>query len=200
VAKKGEERWYSTDAAESWYYKDPALFLRRLCTLMKEADLLLSRYSIPQIKQGFWCFITAFELPDLLEERSLDFSLRAQAISAVEGLYQRLFRRPGFEKIAFMYWDPLCYPFFAAEKVPMDEDHLRVQEAMFQTLKRLLNAKERISFLAAAHGLGHLRHPRGPEAIRDALASRGDLLEGDDAYAQSCIRGEMDAGPGPRLL
>jgi hypothetical protein len=82
----------------------------------------------------------------------------------------------------------------------MDEDHLRVQEAMFQTLKRLLGAKERISFLAAAHGLGHLRHPRGGEAIREALAARKDLIEGDEAYILRCVSGEMDSGPGPRLL
>jgi hypothetical protein len=198
--KKGAERWYSAEGWENYYYKDSLLQLRRLTRLMNEPELLLATYSVDQIKQGFWCFVSAFELADLLEDESIDFESRRACIQAIERLYAKIFRRKGFEKIAFMFWDPLTYSFSSTFGRPRNEDHARVQDAMFESLEKILTHEERICFIGALHGLGHLRHERGVQAIRDALARRSETLDAQDhAYALSCIRGDMDAGPPPRL-
>ncbi len=197
AAKKNQDRWYTLDSAETYFYKDCRLFLERVTRLMGEPEILLGRYSAEQIKQGFWCLITGFELPDALEEKSIDFECRRDCIRSLVSLYQRLFKRPGFEKAAFMYWDPLAYSFNQSQGRPRDADHAQIQDAMFESLERILGMPERACFLGALHGLGHLRHPRAEMAIRAALARRGGLSDLDTAYAHSCIRGDMDAGPSP---
>lgn len=198
--KKGAERWYELQAADDYFYKDAALLLRRLTRLFKEADLLLSRYSTDQVVQGFWCFVSAFELPDLLEDKDLDFIVRRECIMSLEQVYRRLFRRPGFEKIAFMYWDPLAHSFDINHGMADDPDHRNIQNAMFEVLVKVLHSPERVNFLAALHGLGHLGHERGPEAIHKALESRKDLIEGDTDYAMACVKGNMDSQAPPQLI
>ena len=192
AAAKDAERWYCCDEAGAFYFKDSPLFLRRCTLLFQEADLLLSRYSIEQIKQGFWCLITGFELCDLLEDAAIDFKLRSNCISVIEDLYRRLFRRPGFEKIAFTYWDPLTYSFSAQGGRVYDLDHKNIQNVMFDTLSRMLSHRDRITVLAALRGLGHLRHERGVATIRDFLNHRTDLSAADQAYAMARARGDLD--------
>jgi hypothetical protein len=195
--KKGQDRWYSLDQADAYYYKDSPLFLSRLKRLMLEPDMLLSRYSTGQIIQGFWCFISAFELPDALEDKAVDFEARHACIAALEPLYRKLFRRQGFEKIAFMYWDPLAYSFWSGEGKPRDGDHALIQDAMLEVLQKIILLPERSCFLGALHGLGHLRHQRGHQAIHEAVARRENLRAADLEYALACIRGDMDSAPNP---
>lgn len=199
ASKKGQERWYCQEGAEAFYFKDSRLFLEQLTRLMRDPEELLARYSVDQIKQGFWCFISAFELGDLLLEKDLDFQVRQPCIESIESLYRKLFSREGFEKIAFLYWDPLTYP-FSSNQVPQDDpDPGKVQNAMFSSLLKILEHKERVHFVGAARGLSHLRHRQGAQAIQDGLARRKDLSEEDRAYALACIRGEADTSPRPQL-
>jgi hypothetical protein len=199
AAGKSEDRWYCQDDAASYYFKDSRLFLSRLGRLLIEPEILLAPYSLEQIKQGFWCFISAFELPDVLEDAGIPFEARAHCIAAFEPLYRRLFSRKGLEKIAFTYWEPLTYSFSTRAGRPENDDHARVQEAMFKALSAILGHKERICFLSALHGLGHLRHPAASQAIRGALERREGLRAPDRDYALACEKGEMDALPLPSL-
>jgi hypothetical protein len=196
---KGEDRWYCQDDAGGFYFKDSRQFLGHLTRLLNEPEFLLADYSLEQIKQGFWCFVSAFELPDILEDKEIEFGLRRACIAAFEPAYRRLFNRRGLEKLAFMYWDALAYTFYSAQGRAESDDHRRVQEAMFETLIKILNHKERVNFISALHGLGHLRHEGSAEAIMDSLYRRGDLRQGDMSYAMACVRGDMDSLPCPPL-
>ena len=197
VPGKNGDRWYSLDDCESYYFKDSLLFLERLTRLFRDPEILLERYSVEQIKQGLWCFITAFELPDVLEDKSLAFDTRQDCIRSVPSLYQRLLCRPGFEKIAFTYWDPLTYDFSDTFGRTTSPDLLQVQDSMFQSLNDILHQKPKISFMSAVRGLGHLHHELGQGAIHAALAHRNDLTIFEHAYGLSCIRGDVDANMPP---
>jgi hypothetical protein len=198
--KKDQERWYSGEDAEKFYFRDSQLFLRRLTRLMREPELLLGKYSIDQIKQGFWCFITGFELNDLLEDKEFDFETRRQCIESIEALYRRLFRREGFEKIAFLYWDPLTYTFTNSQALPDGLDQANVQDAMFRSLSGILEHEERINFISAARGLSHLRHKDSAQVIYEALNRRTGISEEDRAYVLACSRSEADLLPRPTLI
>src|SRR5580700_9937087 len=87
LPKEGGERWYSLDAFESYHFKDALLFLERLERLFRGPEILLNRFSTEQIKQGLWSFITAFELPDLLEDASLSLPPRLGCIQSVPEAY-----------------------------------------------------------------------------------------------------------------
>ena len=197
--KKDQDRWYSLDGAEAFYFKDSLLFLQRLTRLMQAPELLLSHYSIDQVKQGFWCFITAFELNDVLEDRHLDFEARRSCVHSFDPLYQKLFSRPGFEKLAFNYWDPLTYSFYSCQGRGLDADMTRVQGLYFETLMRLLRHKSRASVLGAIRGLAQLQHPQSQEAIRERISQAPELSDEDRSYALACLRGQSDLNPPPRL-
>ncbi len=194
-----QERWYSLADAEKFYFKNSEVFLKHLTRLMREPDFLLGRYSTEQIKQGFWCFITAFELSDLLEDKDLDFEIRHQCIDSIESLYHLLFCRSGFEKIAFLFWDSLTYTFTDRQALSDDLDQMNIHNAMFHCLTRILGHRERINFISAARGLSHLRHIQGARAIHEALRHRASVNEEDRTYALACTRCEADLLPRPKL-
>jgi hypothetical protein len=189
--KKGGERWYSLDDFSSYYYKDAEAVLQRLGRAFRECDSLLGRYTSEQVKQGLWSFITAFELPDLLEDPKVSLEARLECLGNLPSAYERLLSREGFEKIAFTYWDPLTHPFSEAFGGPTSPDLLRIQDAMFEGLNQILHLRPKICFLAAARGLGQLRHEHGSDAIQAALSGRDDLTIFEYSYGLACMRGEV---------
>lgn len=197
--KKNADRWYDFVEDDAFAFSDTRLLLKRTARLMREADLLLSRYSPAQISQGFWCLVSAFELPDLIEDRSIERQLRLNCIYAVEELYRRLFRRPGFEKIAMHYWDALTYSFYDGGGRLLTHDAVEIQDAMYEVLCRILHQRDRICFFAAMRGLSHLKHELSAKAISECLAMRNDLSIQDHVYAISCLRGEVDLAAAPKL-
>ena len=74
-----------------------------------------------------------------------------------------------------------------------------IQDAMFETLCKILYHKDRINFFSAMRGLSHLRHEQSARAISECLVARNDLTIQDHVYAISCLRGEVDLAPDPRL-
>ena len=141
--------------------------------------------------------MSGFELADLLKEKETAFERRAECLAAMGSLYRRLFSREGFERIAFKYWTPLTQPFGQEADDLERPDRERLREAMFKTLKGILSQPARSSFLSAANGLLLLRHPQGPEAMRQELAARPGAPAADRAFVEACMEGRSQPCPFP---
>jgi hypothetical protein len=186
-----EERWYYRDESSSYYFKDPLLVLHRAASVMENADLLTSRYKPAQIEQGFWCLISGFELSELLEDAELDFEPRRRCIAALEQLYLRLLRRPGFERLALDYLHPITAGCHERHDAVESDDQELVRELLLESCCGVLRMKERACFLGAARGLGRLRHPESARLLETCLEDRVDLGAQDINYARACLRGGL---------
>jgi hypothetical protein len=63
-------------------------------------------------------------------------------------------------------------------------------DAMYQTLLKILALDHPACQWSALHGLGHLRHPQGPEMVQNYLdAHRYELAEEDVRWLQACRDG-----------
>jgi len=189
---KSTERWYNQPESQDYYFKDSLRLLEHLEVLFKRSTVLAYRYRPDQIRQGFWCLISAFELPDVLEDAGLPLPPRRGLLSGLEGVYQDLFAHPVYAKLAFLYWDPLTYYLHGCRHNPESGDHRALRVAAIQALARILEHEAPHSRLGALHGLGHLGGPDSLALIKDYLGESGPAAP-DAEYAMACLNGSMDA-------
>lgn len=201
IPAEGEKEWFWDDANEKYFTIDDQRTLEHLNRLLLAPDTLLQRFSPAQVKQGLNCLVYGFDWADLLiSERDIPLALRLQNVKEIQNLYEEVLCKGGLEGCAFMLWDSLAYDFFMEKGLPANDDQVTIQTAMFETLKAMLEMKERICFMSALHGLGHLRFLGTADLIRQKVAERTDLQDGDAAYAEHCIAGTMDRVGEPQFL
>ena len=128
----------------------------------------------------------------LLNDGRIDFLLREKCIKAMENLYIKLFTDDPTKSASFMWWDEICFDYFMKKAVTVTEDGLKVQNAMFQTLGKILNSNSKYFQLCALHGLGHLRHKDTVYLINEYLERNPSLPAPAKDYAEGCFNGTMD--------
>lgn len=165
---------------------DEEKILFYLTELFKNPALLLEKFSEKQIDQGFWFMLGPEGFMGVLWNPNIPFSKRKHCIDSMYDLYQLLFWDHPLESIDFMWWDMLSDIYDLYDGKPRDDDDAMVQEAMFQVLVRLLDTKNSAQAKAALHGLSHLKHPKGKEAIDHYLLQNPDIDEELGKYALQC--------------
>jgi hypothetical protein len=75
--------------------------------------------------------------------------------------------------------------------ISADEDGKEVQQAMFETLKQILEIDSEDCQTSALHGLGHLKHPETEVTIKGFLKRHSVSGKLKD-YANACVAGTMD--------
>lgn len=139
-----------------------------------------------------------FGIVRLFNDPRIDFSIREKCVRAMENLYSRLLVGDPVKSASFMWWDEMGYGYFMKEAFTITADGLKVQEVMFQTLGRILGSDSLFFQICALHGLGHLRHPKTEDIVREYLANNPGLPKPVSEYAENCILGTMDRNHIPR--
>jgi len=182
--------WYHS---EDFLIGNPSHTTRHLIKFFREPEILSGKYTPRQIEQGLYfvanllCYI---KFTGLFWDTRLPFELREELIFANYELFARFFAHHETEHVCFMWWDVLAYGYYMENGKPADEDGARVQQAMFETLKKILEIDSEACRQSALHGLGHLKHPETEKTINDFLRRNRVSQELKD-YAQACIDGTM---------
>jgi hypothetical protein len=184
--------WYWADDFD-YYFDDGITSTKHLTRLFSEPEFLFEKFNLEQLEQGFYlitillCYI---KFDGLLWAESITFSLREKCIYSMFDLFERFFAINSLETIGFMWWDCLAYGYYMANGKPEDENGAQVQQAMFETLRRILKLESEDCQKSALHGLGHLKHPETEKTIRNYLRRKFVKLEMRE-YAEKCIAGTM---------
>lgn len=176
-------------------YGNPSVTLEHLTTLFRKPEFLLDSYSSNQLDKGFFNVVSYMlcevRFHGLLWDKRVPLSLREECIFSMFDLFSRFFAVNPLEHSCFMWWDGLAYGYFMENGAADDEDGIKIRQAMFETLKRILEINSEDCRKSALHGLGHLRHPETEKTIIDFLR-RHKVNQKLKDYAYACIAGTMD--------
>ncbi len=187
-----EPAWYQTDERD-FSFGSGSVTVKNLIALFREPEFLFQRYATEQIEQGFW-FISEWlclvRFRGLLWEKRIPLELRVELVESMFDLFNRFFSVNPLENICFMWWDIIAYGYYMENGKPEDEDGAKIQQAMFKTLRRILELDSEECQKSALHGLGHLKHPETKKTITDFLRRHIVSQELKD-HAHLCIAGTM---------
>jgi hypothetical protein len=191
VPPVGEKEWYFQ--ADLEIEADAGRQVAFLARLFLEPNVVAGRYTPGQIEQGLW-FLFGWGgrewFRDALWDPSVPWKARRGCIDALPELYARLFRGCPLDTIPFMLPDLLADEYgFGFRHPDTDKEDRRVQRALFAAFRRMLDSRHPGTQEAALHGLHHLTHPVGKEAIRTWLDSQSRLSRGVRRYAENVLVG-----------
>jgi hypothetical protein len=185
---------------DPWYYHLEVTFdSRTICAyytrLFREPAFLLTRFTKPQIEEGFW----AIQGPNLdcsvygiIHRSDLPISMLGECIRSMADLFERLFANESLDSSVQMWWDSLCYDWHCGNR---NREHggmdLELQEAFFQALSRLLAMNSEVCQGAALHGLSHLHHPGTNELVERFIKERPSLTKEWKAYALAAAKFDL---------
>lgn len=178
---------------EDHFEHDDAKLTDWYIRLFAAPDFLFERYSPDQLERGFGAMLNCnFDLAasELVWTRMISLDQRLQLISSFYDLFNRFFRKLSFEYATHMWWDAIAYAYECGNAVRgRSDEETRLQDAMFEVLVRTLAIDSSECQAAALHGLGHLHHPAGPEAIAEYIHRNPDLDSGLKQYAEQAALG-----------
>ena len=147
----------------------------------------------PQIEQGLWFLFTPMEdyFTRLLWAPPVPRSEREACIGAIAVLYSDLFPRVEVETIDYMIPDLLADSYGFGDRDSEDTEDNNVQEALFSLFTKLLRSPDPDTQYAGLHGLGHLAHAKGREAIVEYLRETPKISEALRSYAAEAMTGEV---------
>jgi len=183
---------------DSWYYSVEVRFdahevAGHYVNFFTNPEFLRSRFSRPQLEQGFWAILgpnLSCGAAQLIWLQEVPFSVREKCVRSMFHLYERFFAMDSLDIAAYMWWDGLCYDWHMGRRSRANggEDQL-MQDVMFETLSKILDLDSEACQKAALHGLGHLRHPSTETVIRGFLDRRQGTIDAElKEYALAAAR------------
>jgi hypothetical protein len=168
---------------------------RSFAEMFRDARSWPSKFDRFKLEQGCWAMFGAgFEdnLNDLIWKSEASLSSKVTLISSMFFVYRDLFSSDPLEGACEMWWDGLAYVIHPMRIVDPanDASHRRIQEAMFQTLAKILTLDVRHCQIAALHGLNHVAHPETKDLIMSFIAHHQELSAEEIEYAIACANGE----------
>lgn len=185
--------WYHQFDLEIQY--DPEHNARQMTEMFNNAHSLHSKYSEEKLEQGCWALFGAgFDgnLSDLIWDQTVPIEHVEALIHSTYFMFRDLFATSPLGQTCEMWWDGLAYdihPMGIADPIN-NPTHRRIQNAMFETLSKILELEAEQCQMAALHGLNHVRHPHTVGLISAFIRKNPDLSNDDIEYALSCARGE----------
>lgn len=185
--------WY--DAIDLDIDFDPARNCEFFALLFCDPRALLGRYNLRQLEQGFWWMQAGFNdgsVADVLWTDSLPVSRRVAMIGAMYFLYSELFSAVPMGRAPYMWWENLAKGIDGQAIGPnRQSDRDRIENAIFNTLAKLLELDAEDCRINALHGLNHLPHPGRENLILGYLARRPGLNAEHRRYAKGAMLGEL---------
>lgn len=182
---------------DPWYWSATVDFapLRVVCDytrLFSYPGFLPEQYSREQLEQGF----EAVRGPTLesglalvLWEKQVPLAIRENCVRSMYFLYTKLFAEDALGETARMWWDSIVYDWDSGirSRSNSDEDKM-MQDAMFETLGKILALPQEHCQFAALHGLGHLHHPATLDLVGNYLALNPEISDELREYALDAAR------------
>lgn len=188
-------------SSETWYHQfgltiqyDATHSAYLFVKMFEDARSLLKKYEKSKLEQGCWAMVGAgFDgnLNDLIWNSKLPISTKENIILSMFYMYRDLFAHDPMGEACEMWWDSLAYEINPMRRVDTinNNEHRRIQNAMFKTLTEILKLDERHCQFAALHGLNHVFHPNTDALIRSFVRRRPDLTDEEVEYAAACANG-----------
>jgi hypothetical protein len=148
----------------------PEVFVDHLTRLFAHFPSVVRKYSLRQINSGIWALVgPALPVIENLWERSVPLEKRIACIRAMHSVYANFVATSKVEVMENcfdMWWDMLSDSFWmqtgqieSPDASKLDSDSRTILDAMFDTLKQILELPDLRTQGYALHGLGHLHHP-----------------------------------------
>ncbi|CAG0939553.1 hypothetical protein BROC_00696 [Candidatus Brocadiaceae bacterium] len=190
-----EQYWYND--IDMWIDYEKEDVIKLYIQMFHHSNELLKLYSEEQLEQGFWVMM-GFSLADnwtingLVWANSISIEKRIELIYAMYELFKNLFNNNSLDTSCHMWWDALAYDFHPMKRRSREnETERQIQDAMFNTLKSILELSSEKCRISALHGLGHLQHPETETIIKTHLKinkmANGEYCD----YANACITGDI---------
>jgi len=181
--------WYEDEDFEVDYETLTDWYIR----LFTAPEFLFETFPSEKLERGFAAMINCnFQLAaaDLVWDRKIGLERRLRLVSSFYDLFNRFFQKLPFWYSTNMWWDAVAYAYECGNAVRgrSDEDTW-LQDTMLETLVRTLAIDSEVCQQAALHGLGHLHHPAGPDAINDYLVRNPNLDSNLRQYAAQAALG-----------
>lgn len=154
--------WHSLD---EWTYEvsDPGKTLGYLIRLFTNPAMLLRRYSLPHIEQGFWFLPSANGLMWLILVPSIPWQTRLSAIQSIRTLFESFFSQVELGTSIYMWWDSLI-----TYCVWEDKDLLTDR----QVLREIITIMTQLSASSALRVRESIKH--GVEHLEAIAVKEGD--------------------------
>ena len=161
--------------------------------LFLEFGDIASKYSVAQIDQGIWAILSGkARLYEYVFDNSVPLPDRLECIRSMYYVFSDFVAKsegePDSDLTGFwMWWDLLLdgfwtppKPFFPGtyrgDASKLDAESHILLDAMFETLKRILELPHTETQRCALHGLGHLHHPEVHDTVQRYIdAKKSDL-------------------------
>ena len=178
-----------------WVDYEPEYIARLYSELFLNSGDLLKKYAVEQIDRGCWAMLSSGydgNLEDLIWGDVLEPNSIRTLINSMYGLYANLFDQVSIQYSCDMWWDSLAYDFNPMNNAhERSKNHTAIQEAMHETLVRILRLDSKECQMAALHGLNHVYHPDTEKVINRYMSENTHLSEEDKKFALACSKGEM---------
>jgi hypothetical protein len=212
VPDDAQYAYYSFDVSLSQQFSDvvssrPDLVLEYMTRLFSEFGQIAPKYSLAQIDQAIWgIFGENLRLYELLWDSLVPLEDRIDCIRSMYSVYSDFVSKSKEQVMANcfdMWWDMILHGFWFQPKLfkqriemgdasKLDSESRRLLDAMFGTLKNILELPDARTQRFALHGLGHLHHP----AVRDLVqkfidAHKTELTEEGLRWIAECRDGTV---------
>lgn len=169
-----DEEWYWQDERD-FTCTDSAVAVSHVTRMCREMSALAQRFSLQQIDQGIWFLFMGCRGMAAVFDSKVPLRDRVACIQSMSVPYESVVAGSTVEEMEncfYMWWDLLC------DELHVSDTPVRVemQEAMLETLVRILQLDDPRCQHYALHGLGHLRHPRSPEVIDGYVREHSSAL------------------------
>ena len=181
---------------------NPTTVVAHLQAMCRDFSDLTEVYSPEQLSQGLWAvFGAGISCEQFLLEPTVDLGLRIDCIESMYLPFKDVVANSAIDKFGsfyWMWWDMILHTFWIHFQETDDHydalltDGKQVLDAIYQTLLKILALNHRGCQWSALHGLGHLHHPLGPEAVQNYLdVHRNELTEEDVRWVEACRDGRI---------
>jgi len=162
----------------------PEILVNHLTKLFSNFGQIANRYTLAQVDQGIWgVWGTKLRLYEFLFASSVPLESRMSCIRSMYHVYSdyvsQLDRAPDpeIESGIYMWWDLILHGFwgpsrpviagtYRGDASKLDAESRLLLDGLFDTLTQILAIPNWASQQSALHGLGHLYHPRGHDAVQ----------------------------------
>ena len=187
----------NSEQEEAWYWNakvfyEPENIIRHYIKLFLEPDFLVKKFEDEQLEQGFWAIqsdILDCSVTSLICDVALKKSLRIKCIHTMYNLYQQLFSIKTLDTSTNMWWDSINYDWHCKNRSRSNGgEDLWLQDAIFETLKKIIALPSPVCQYAALHGLSHLHHPETSNLIKHFLKNNPNISQNRHEYAKSAAK------------
>ena len=181
----------------------PEVFVDHVTRLFAHFPSVVRKYSLRQINLGIWALIgPALPVIEGLWNSSVPLEKRVECIRAMRNVYADFVATSKvavMENCFDMWWDTLSDSFWmhagqieSPDASKLDSDSRTILDAMFDTLKQILELPDLRTQGYALHGLGHLHHPGVRALVQQYIDAHKYEFEPDQLkWVESCRDGTV---------